>query len=39
MKNKPELDALGGFEKSIDIPTWLGVVFLAGALLLASIPA
>ena len=37
MKND-ELKPLGGFEKSIDIPTWLAVVFLAGALLLASIP-
>lgn len=35
MKND-ELKPLGGFEKSIDIPIWLGVLFFAGALLLAT---
>jgi len=39
MNKKPELDAIGGFDKSIDIPNWLGVLFIVGALLLASIPA
>ncbi len=37
MKND-ELEPIGGFDKSIDVPTWLGVLFFAGALLLASIP-
>ncbi len=38
MKKQSELDPLGGFEKSIDVPTWLGVLIFAGALLIASIP-
>lgn len=36
MKNHDELKPLGGFDQSIDIPTWLAVVFFAGALLLAT---
>lgn len=37
MKND-ELKPLGGFDKSINVPTWLGVAFFIGSLLLASIP-
>lgn len=36
MKNRDELKPLGGFDKSIDIPTWLGVAFFIGALLIAT---
>lgn len=36
MKQHNELKPLGGFDKSIDIPTWLGVAFVIGALLLAT---
>lgn len=37
MKNE-ELKPLGGFDRSFEIPTWAGVAFFVGALLLASIP-
>ncbi len=36
MDKKPELEPIGGFDQSIDIPTWLGVAFVIGALLLAT---
>lgn len=39
MQNKPELEAIsGGVDQSIDIPVWLGVLFIVGSLLLASLP-
>ena len=38
MKNQKELDPLGGFDRSFEIPAWAGVAFFIGALLLASIP-
>ena len=34
MKND-ELKPLGGFGKSIDIPLWVGLIFVIGALLVA----
>lgn len=37
MKNR-ELEPLGGFDRNFEIPTWAGVAFFIGALLLASIP-
>jgi formate hydrogenlyase subunit 3/multisubunit Na+/H+ antiporter MnhD subunit len=37
MKNR-ELEPLGGFDRSFEFPTWVGVAFFIGALLLASIP-
>jgi len=37
MKND-ELKPLGGFGRNFEIPTWAGVAFFIGALLLASIP-
>ena len=38
MKKQSELDPLGGFDRSFEVPTWVGVAFFLGALLLASIP-
>lgn len=35
MKNNDELKPLGGFDKSIDIPLWIGVLFVVGAVLVA----
>ena len=35
MKNRDELKPLGGFDKSIDIPLWVGVIFVIGAVLVA----
>lgn len=37
MKND-ELKPLGGFDRNFEIPTWAGVAFFIGALLLASVP-
>lgn len=34
MKND-ELKPLGGFGKSIDIPLWVGLIFVIGAVLVA----
>lgn len=38
MKKHTELEPLGGFDRPFELPTWAGVLFFAGALLLASIP-
>lgn len=35
MKQRDELKPLGGFDKSIDIPIWVGLIFVVGALLVA----
>lgn len=35
MKNRDELKPLGGFDKFIDIPLWLGAIFVVGAVLVA----
>lgn len=38
MKKNTELEPLGGFDRSFEIPTWACVAFFICALLLASIP-
>lgn len=35
MKPRDELKPLGGFDKYIDIPLWIGVLFVVGAVLVA----
>ena len=35
MKNHNELEQLGGFDKSIDIPLWVGLLYVLGAVLVA----
>lgn len=35
MKTREELKPLGGFDKSIDIPLWVGLIFVIGAVLVA----
>lgn len=38
MKKHTELEPLGGFDRGFEVPTWVGVAFFLGALLLASLP-
>lgn len=35
MTSRDELKPLGGFDKSIDIPMWVGLLYVLGAVLVA----